>query len=90
MNKEMLDNIKDKLKDIAEILYKGDVELGTAGMSLVIPDLATISSSIEDDATKNKLMNEALAPLLSAMEAKDGTLMADIISYELLEILAQL
>ena len=56
-------------------------------MGLVISDLATISEDIQDEAVKKKLMQEALVPILQAMEDQDGVMLADLITYELLELL---
>ena len=39
------------------------------------------------DTLYQGLVSDALSPLLSAMEEEDGTLMADLITYELVEIL---
>ena len=38
-------------------------------------------------ALQQRLITDALMPILSAMEEEDGTLMADLITYELVEIL---
>lgn len=87
MDKETLDSIKARLTDIANILYQGNVIDGMAHMSNVIPDIAVIAETMPDEETRQELINNALAPLLDAMEQKDGTLMADIISYELIPLL---
>ncbi len=83
-------NTKNKLEEIADILYKDNVNLGMAKMNLVLPDIAVIASQITDEELQARLLNDALTPALGAMESKDGTLLADIISYELIEILDQL
>lgn len=80
---------KTKLQEVADILYKGDVNLGMAKMGTVLPEIALIASQITDEELQGRLINDALTPALAAMENKDGTLLADIISYELIEILDQ-
>ena len=45
---------------------------------------------IENEDLKQKLVADALTPILSAMENEDGTLMADLITYELVELLDSL
>ncbi len=87
MDKETLDNMKKSLNDIADILYKGDTMDGIAHMSNVIPDIAAIASDMPDEEARQEMIDNALAPLLDAMEQEDGTLMADIISYELVPLL---
>lgn len=87
MDKEKLDDVKTRLNDIADILYKGDTIDGIAHMSSVIPDIAVIASDMPDEEERQEMIDNALAPLLDAMEQEDGTLMADIISYELIPLL---
>ncbi|MBD5095458.1 MAG: hypothetical protein HDT40_00380 [Lachnospiraceae bacterium] len=87
MDKEILDGLKKNLNDIADILYKGDTIEGIAHMSNVIPDIATIASDMPDEEARQEMIDNALIPLLDAMEQEDGTLMADIISYELIPLL---
>lgn len=87
MDKEKLEDVKTKLNEIADILYKGDVIEGLANMNCVISDIAAIASDMPDEETRQKLIDNALTPLLEAMEQEDGTLMADLISYELLPLL---
>ncbi|MCM1398905.1 MAG: hypothetical protein NC225_05410 [Clostridium sp.] len=87
MDKEKLDDIKTRLNDIADILYKGDTMDGMAHMSNVIPDIADVASNMPNEETRQGLIDNALTPLLDAMEQGDGTLMADIINYELVPLL---
>lgn len=87
MDKEKLDDVKTRLNDIADILYKGETMDGIAHMSNVIPDIAAIASDMPDEDARQEMIDNALAPLLDAMEQADGTLMADIISYELIPLL---
>ncbi len=77
----------NKLTVIADVLYRGDTMTGIADMGAVIPDLAIICDLIQDEAVKMKLVQNALAPILQAMEERDGIMLADVITYELLEIL---
>ena len=90
MKQDLIKSTSKKLTEIAEVLYKGDVKTGIAAMGLVISDLAEIISDIQDEETKGKILQDVLTPALKAMEESDGTMLADIISYELLEILGAL
>ena len=56
-------------------------------MNGVIPNLSLIASGIQDEALQQRLITDALSPILSAMEEEDGTLLADLITYELVELL---
>lgn len=87
MDKKILDGLKKNLNDIADILYRGDTIEGIAHISNVIPDIAAIASGMPSEEARQEMIDNALAPLLDAMEQEDGTLMADIITYELIPIL---
>lgn len=87
MNKETLDALKKKLSDITDILYKGDTMNGIAGISNVLSDIEAIAADMPDEESRQNLIDNALAPLLEAMEQGDGTLVADIICYELVPLL---
>ncbi len=79
--------LKRKLTDIADILYKGETTLGMARMGEVIGDLADVGAKLTDEDIRERYINDGLSQALSAMESADGTLLADVISYELLEII---
>lgn len=87
MDQNLLGTTKTNLEEIADILYKDQVNLGMSKMNQVIPELAVIAGGITDSALQERLLNDALTPALEAMENKDATLLADIITYELIEIL---
>lgn len=87
MGQETINNVCENLNEIADALYKGAVKSGIAAMGLVLPDLTAIISDIQDEDIKKRLLEDALIPALQAMEESDGTMLADIITYELLEIL---
>ena len=82
MNTENKNEIKSKLSEITDILYKGDVNQGIASFGEVLPFLAQIA---DETADSTRYVEEILKPILEAMERKDGTEMADIINYELIE-----
>ncbi|MBQ8165919.1 MAG: hypothetical protein IJZ96_02655 [Lachnospiraceae bacterium] len=90
MDKNKISDIKSSLEEIADVLYKDDVNTGMAMMAPVIPDLIEISAQIENEEFQARLMTDALAPALEAMEEKDSTALADIISYELIAILDEM
>lgn len=90
MDKILIETTKEKLSEIADILYKDDVNRGMAKMNQVLPELTVISTSVTESEMQSRLINDALAPILDAMENKDATLLADIITYELMEILDEL
>lgn len=87
MEQELIQDTKETLLTIADILYQGRVSDGIAAMNSVIPNLSLIASGIQDEALQQRLITDALSPILSAMEEEDGTLLADLITYELVELL---
>ena len=87
MEQELIRETKEELLSIADTLYQGLVSDGIVSMNQVIPNLSMIASQIQDESLQSRLVSDALSPLLSAMEEEDGTLMADLITYELVEIL---
>lgn len=86
MDKELLDNVKEKLLSIADLAYKGNINDAIVMMGDALQSIETFAASL-DEGTREHMIETALAPMLSAMEDKDGTLLADIITYELLELL---
>lgn len=90
MEQNLIEETKEQLLTVADILYQGGVSDGIAAMNAVIPNLAVIADHIENEDLKKKLVADALMPILSAMEDEDGTLMADLITYELVELLDSL
>lgn len=86
MNRQILEDVKIKLQETADILYKDNLDQGIAGMSQVIPHIAIMAAEMNDEELQTRLIKDALRPALDAMERKDATLLADIISYELIEI----
>ena len=86
----IIEGTKEQLLTIADTLYQGGVSDGIVAMNAVIPNLAVIADHIENEDLKQKLVADALTPILSAMENEDGTLMADLITYELVELLDSL
>ncbi|MGN0389172.1 MAG: hypothetical protein ACI4L2_00055 [Wujia sp.] len=90
MDIQLLDDTCRSLEEISDVLYQGYVSQGIARMNEVIPNLALISTWIEDAGTQERLIQDALSPILSAMEQQDGTELADLITYELLTLLGEL
>ena len=86
MNQLIVDTC-DKLSEIADTLYRGDTRTGIAAMGVMISALAEIGDSIRDEEIKNRLVQESLIPIMKAMEDRDGVMLADLITYELLELL---
>lgn len=89
MDKETVNSTVEELNQIAAMLYQGDIETGTERIGTVIPDIEIIVSAITDEALQSRLLQDALAPMLAAMERGDGTELADRITYELIPVLKE-
>lgn len=87
MEQELIQDTKETLLTIADILYQGRVSDGIAAMNGVIPNLSLNCVRYPGEALQQRLITDALSPILSAMEEEDGTLLADLITYELVELL---
>ena len=90
MEKVTIEELKGKLKEISDTLYSGEITKGMADMGLVIPDLANLANAIADEELNGRFLNDVLVPALNAMENRDGLLLADVINYELMEILEEM
>ena len=89
MEKEkVLETIK-QLNDISDQMYKGEVLRGMAKMDSVILSLSSILGCMSEEQ-QISFMSDSLKPALEAMEQRDGTMLADIISYEMIPVLEQL
>lgn len=90
MDKETLNMMKENLENVADILYKGNTEQGIAAMTDILPHLSMMASEIQDEVMQKKLITNVLQPLLESMENRDGTMMADIITYELIQMVDEM
>lgn len=89
MEKEKIVETIKILNNISNQIYKGEVLQGMAKMNSVIPSLSSALSYMNEEQ-QISFMNDALMPALEAMEDRDGTMLADIISYEVVPVLEQL
>lgn len=90
IEKDMLIIMKKKMEDIADILYKGNTEQGIAAIKDILPYLSMLATDMENEELQGQFIEEVLSPLLQAMEDKDGTMMADIITYELVHMVEKM
>ena len=86
MEKERLKVAIEQLTAIADDMYKGEINQGMASMVEVIPIIAEILGELSQEQ-QDEFVNDALKPALNAMEEKDSTTLADIISYEIVPVL---
>lgn len=87
MDQEIKRKMQLQIDIVTELLYSGDVAEGMAKMQDVIPQLAVLLQSINNEELERQIIEDVLKPALDSMEERDGTTLADILQYELLPLL---
>lgn len=87
MDQEIKRKMQLQIDIVTELLYSGDVAEGMAKMQDVIPELAVLLQSINNEEIERQIIEDVLKPALDSMEERDGTTLADILQYELLPLL---
>ncbi len=87
MDQEIKRKMQLQIDIVTELLYSGDVAEGMAKMQDVIPELAVLLQSINNEELERQITEDVLKPALDSMEERDGTTLADILQYELLPLL---
>lgn len=86
----MIENLKEELTNVSDILYKGRLGEGFEAVGGLIPKLLQVAQEITDEDILGEYRDECLTPMLEAMEEGDATALADIINYELQDFLDKL
>lgn len=89
MDQELLKNVNGNLSQVVNLLYQENLQLAYRVLAVTLPSLEQLLMSIADEDLQKELI-EKLQAALEAMEEEDSTLLADIITYELLEQLQSL
>lgn len=89
MNKNIITELINELEEIAGVLYKDKIDEGMAMMTNVLPNLSLYVTTLESEEERQQFLDNALAPALEAMESRDAIMLADIITYEIIEVLNQ-
>mgnify|MGYP007101916988 CR=1 FL=1 len=89
MNNEIIENAKEELDEIAELLYQENISSAYQKIINVLPRLDLAFAEVGEGAARDNL-TEKLNLMLEAMENEDYLLMADVIKYELLEAMDDL
>lgn len=87
MDQEIKRKMQLQIDIVTELLYSGEVAEGMAKMQDVVPELAVLLQSINNEELERKIIEDVLKPALDSMEERDGTTLADILQYELLPLL---
>lgn len=84
MNQELLTITIELLTQVTDLLYQENIQPAYMKLAAVLSKLELIIAEI-DNEEEQKEITEKLKEALSAMEAGDNTLLADILQYEILE-----
>ncbi len=87
MDQEIKRKMQLQIDIVTELLYSGEVAEGMAKMQDVVPELAVLLQSINNEELERQIIEDVLKPALDSMEERDGTTLADILQYELLPLL---
>jgi len=71
------------IEGIIEEAYNGDILMAISKISEVLPVLAQIADTVSADKKENYTNILRLIP--EAMESQDGTMLGDVLQYELLD-----
>lgn len=89
MDQSLLRNVEGNLSQVVDLLYQENIKMAYKILAVTLPTLEQLLIQITDEALQKELI-EKLQSALEAMEEQDNTLLADIITYELLEQLQKL
>ena len=77
----------DELMTVADLLYNENEQLGVIKWKTIIPELEKELSHIADQKKLSDMLSKGLVPAMEAMKNNDLTLLADIIIFEIVELL---
>lgn len=79
-------NLVNDIQGTAELLYQQKIKEGYEKLGTTLPLIAQYADQLEDADQKQDLLAH-LQEALKAMESGDTTLLADILQYELSEMM---
>ncbi len=96
MLQEGLEGLKSKISLVADWFYQQKVQAGYRELISIIDDITAVSVILEvnkereDVCQLHQRLSESLQSIMAAMEHKDTVLIADTMSYELLDLIDEL
>lgn len=89
MNQDLLKEVIEQLNKVTDYLYQENIPVANQALFLVLPKLERCIGEIEDSEVQETLKDK-LMEALSAMEEEDYVLLADLVQYEVIEVLTEL
>lgn len=87
--REIVDmGIREKLIDISDLLYKNQTNAGKKKIQEIIPNLAVLAENMTEEQQLRYIEN-ALEPIVEAMNTNDSIYLADLITYELMPFFSE-
>lgn len=86
VNQELLTEVIENLNKVTDYLYQENIPVANQTLFIVLPKLDRCISEIADEEVQ-EILKEKLTASLSAMEEEDYILLADLIQYEVIDIL---
>ena len=77
-------DLLDVLRKITELLYQEKTNEAYGFLVRCLPHMGLMIEDIEDENLKREIM-DSLTEAIGAMEAKDHTLLADILQYDVID-----
>lgn len=84
MKRENVQAVIEEINNVAELFYQENFEEGYRKLTVLLRNIMALTTDITEEAEQASFV-EVLKPALEAMEAKDATLLADILQYDLVE-----
>lgn len=89
MNQDLLKEVIEQLNKVTDYLYQENIPAANQSLIMALPKLERCIGEISDSEIQETL-KEKLMEALSAMEEEDYVLLADLIQYEVIEVLTEL
>ena len=91
--REYIDNTIDIISDMSELFYQQKTNEALNSMNILLDNIMNIGAYIDNNADmsledKNKIV-VILSETLNSMEMKDYILLADILKYDMSEVLRE-
>lgn len=82
MDKNEVRAVIEEIGSVTELLYQENFSEGYSQLAALLRRIIALTAGITEEAEQASFV-EILKPALEAMEARDATLLADILQYDL-------
>lgn len=82
MDKTKVQAVIEEIGVVSELLYQEKFSEGYAKLASLLREVAALTADLSDEAEQMAFV-KVLQPALEALEAREATLLADILQYDL-------